>query len=142
MKSAMKPFPLSIDEYLEVEQKSTAGVKHEYVNGYIYAMVGGSRRHNLLTVAITTLLKTRLSGTGCRVYAYDMKVKAGDKSDNIFFYPDVVVSCDRQPQDRYVEHEPKLIVEVLSPGTEQYDRLGKLEASGSEPGMTAALLPE
>ena len=58
----------------------------------------------------------------------DMKLKAGCKADNIFFYPDVMVSCSRDQQDHYVEHEPKLVVEVLSPGTEQYDRLSKLEA--------------
>ena len=126
MQQSMKIFPISVDEYLEAEQD--AEVRHEYVNGYIHAMVGSSRRHNLLAVTLARLLGNHLQGTGCHVFVSDMKVRAGNKTDNIFFYPDVMVSCNRHQQDRYVEAEPMLIIEVLSPGTEQFDRLAKLEA--------------
>ena len=68
MHTAMTSFPLTTDEYLAVEKET--GVRHEYVNGYLYAMVGGSRRHNLLTVAITIFAEDTISqGTGCQVYA-------------------------------------------------------------------------
>lgn len=126
MQSFMETFPLSVDEYLDAEEES--GIKHEYVNGFVYAMVGSSRRHNLLSVALAAMFKNHLQGTGCQIFVADMKVKAGGKKDNIFFYPDVMVTCNRHLQNRYVEEEPKLIVEVLSPSTEQHDRLSKLEA--------------
>ena len=126
MQSLMETFPLNVDDYLAAELESE--VKHEYVNGYIYGMVGCSRRHNLLTVAIARLFGNHLQGTGCFVFVSDMKVRAGRKTDNIFFYPDVMVSCGRNDLDRYIEDEPKLIVEVLSPSTEKYDRLSKLDA--------------
>ncbi|MGI9280854.1 MAG: Uma2 family endonuclease [Endozoicomonas sp.] len=122
----MKSFPISVENYLAEEQESE--VKHEYVNGYIYAMVGSSRRHNLLNVTLTTLFKMHLTGTGCQVFASVMKVKAGASTDDIFFYPDVVVSCSSNSQNPYIEEEPKLIVEILSPSTEKYDRLAKLDA--------------
>ncbi|WP_257263090.1 Uma2 family endonuclease [Endozoicomonas sp. ONNA2] len=130
MQPLMKTYPITAAEYLEAEK--TAEVKHEFVNGYVYAMVGASRRHNLLTVSLATLLNTHLKGTRCQVFASDMKVRAGGKNDTMFFYPDVMVVCshpsDETPKDPYVEEAPKLIIEVLSPSTEQYDRLGKLAA--------------
>ncbi len=126
MHNLMEYFPLSVDQYLETEKETQ--IRHEYINGYIHAMVGGSRRHNILTVTISRLFGNHLAGTGCQVYASDMKVKAGSLSDNIYFYPDVMVSCSHQKQDQYTEHEPRLLVEVLSPSTEQFDRLSKLEA--------------
>ncbi|WP_257293758.1 Uma2 family endonuclease [Endozoicomonas sp. YOMI1] len=124
----MKTYPITAAEYLEAEK--TAEVKREFVNGYVYAMVDASRRHNLLTVSLATLLNTHLQGTGCQVFVYDMKVRAGGKNDTMFFYPDVMVACshpsDKTPKDSYVEETPKLIIEVLSPSTEQHDRLSKL----------------
>ncbi|WP_422462363.1 Uma2 family endonuclease [Endozoicomonas sp. ALB115] len=126
----MKTYPITAAEYLETEE--IAEVKRDFVNGYVYAMVDASRRHNLLTVFLATLLNTHLQGTACQVFASDMKVRAGGKNNAMFFYPDVMVACshtsDETPKDPYVEETPKLIVEVLSPNTEQHDRLGKLAA--------------
>lgn len=138
MQPLMKTFPLSVEDYLAEEQESE--VKHEYVNGYVYAMVGCSRRHNLLSVTLARLFGNHLQGTGCFVYVSDMKVRAGNKDDNIFFYPDVMVSCNRNNQNSYIEEEPKLIVEVLSPSTEKYDRLGKLDAYTSITSLEEYLL--
>ncbi|MGI9277759.1 MAG: Uma2 family endonuclease [Endozoicomonas sp.] len=138
MQQNMKTFPMSVDAYLEAEKES--GVKHEYVNGYIHAMVGSSRRHNLLAVTISRLLGNHLQGTGCDVFVSDMKVKAGGKTENVFFYPDVMVSCNRHQQSRYIEEEPRLIVEVLSPSTEHFDRLAKLEAYTQIPTLEEYLL--
>ncbi|WP_422450236.1 MULTISPECIES: Uma2 family endonuclease [unclassified Endozoicomonas] len=130
MQPLMKTYPITVAEYLEAEK--TAEVKHEFVNGYVYAMVGASRRHNLLTSTLSRLLGNHLQGTACQVFASDMKVRAGGKNNAMFFYPDVMVACshtsDETPKDPYVEETPKLIVEVLSPNTEQHDRLGKLAA--------------
>ncbi|WP_252179588.1 Uma2 family endonuclease [Endozoicomonas sp. 4G] len=122
----MKNPLLSVDAYLESEKAAKS--KSEYINGYVYAMVGGSRRHNLLTVSLATRLHQHLSGTGCDVFASDMKVSAGSDSDHIFFYPDIMVSCGHGSDDDYVEENPKLIIEILSKSTEQHDRFAKLEA--------------
>ena len=74
---------LEPDAYLEVEQKSD--IKHEYVNGLTVAMAGASRRHNLLTLALASMLRSHLRGTGCQTFASDMKVNASHKSNNIFY---------------------------------------------------------
>jgi len=138
MQNSMDYFPLSVEQYLASERDSP--VRHEYMNGYVHAMVGGSRRHNLLTVALARLLGNHLQGTGCQVYVNDMKVKAGSQNDQIYFYPDVMVSCSHQKQDDYTEYEPMLIVEVLSPSTEHFDRLAKLEAYTKIPSLKEYLL--
>lgn len=138
MRVSMKDFPISVDEYLE-EEKS-AEVKHEYVNGYVYAMVGSSRRHNILAVTLARLLGNHLHGSGCQVYVSDMNVRAGGKKDNIFYYPDVMVASGCGEQDRYVEDAPKVVIEVLSPSTEQHDRLSKLAAYTQVPSLEEYLL--
>ncbi len=126
MQNVMKNPLLSVDEYLESEKAAES--KREYINGYVFPMVGGSRTHNLLTVSLATRLHQHLSGTGCDVFASDMKVSAGSESDNIFFYPNIMVSCGRGSGDDYVEENPKLIIEIFSKSTEQHDRFAKLEA--------------
>ncbi|WP_172806901.1 Uma2 family endonuclease [Endozoicomonas arenosclerae] len=122
----MKNLPVTVDEYLESEL--TAPVKREYINGYVYAMVGSSRRHNLLAMRLGRLLGNHLEGSCCDVFGSDMKVRAGAETEDVFFYPDVMVSCNRGSENPYVEEQPKLIIEVLSRTTEQHDRLTKLEA--------------
>ncbi|MGH8582024.1 MAG: Uma2 family endonuclease [Gammaproteobacteria bacterium] len=107
------------EEYLEGEKYSE--VKHEYVNGHIYAMVGVSRAHNQITLNLAAALKTHLRGTPCRVFISDIKVR----KDNIFYYPDVVVTCDETRRHEYYVEEPVLVVEVLSPSTEARDGLDK-----------------
>ena len=84
---------LEPDTYLAMEQKSD--VKHKYVNGLVVAMAGASRRHNLLTLALAAMLRNHLRGTDCQTFASDMKVNASHKGNNIFYYPDVMVSCHR-----------------------------------------------
>ena len=114
------------EEFLAFEQ--FAAEKHEYVNGLIIAMAGASRRHNLLTLAFASLLRSHLRGSPCQVFASDMKVNASHKGNDLFFYPDVMVSCNGENGNHYVEEHPQIIVEVLSPSTEGRDRLEKLAA--------------
>jgi Uma2 family endonuclease len=108
---------LSIDEYLEAEKQSQA--KHEYVRGHVYAMVGASRAHNTLSLSLASGLLSYLRGSGCDVFVSDLKVRIGD----IFYYPDVVVSCSKADVNPYFITEPALIAEVLSPTTEAADRV-------------------
>lgn len=109
------------EEYLAVERR--AEYKSEYIHGEVLAMSGASRAHNLITVEITTELNIQLRGRGCDVYSNDMRVKT--KPSNSYFYPDVVVVCDKPRfEDNVFDTllNPTLIVEVLSPSTDAYDR--------------------
>jgi Uma2 family endonuclease len=121
MAIAASRLPISIEEYLEAEL--TAPVKHEYIAGHIYAMVGSSKVHNLVALALASALRSHLHGRPCQVFMADVKVYV--KNATAFYYPDVV-ACDRGDSDPYVVTKPLLIVEVLSPSTERIDREEKL----------------
>jgi len=111
-------------EYLEWEEQQSQ--KHEYQDGEVYGMAGGTIPHNDITLNIASALKSHLRGKGCKVQMAD--VLLGVSESGPFYYPDVMVSCD--PQDhksRRVMYNPCLIVEVLSPGTEAFDRGDKFK---------------
>ncbi|WP_250121225.1 Uma2 family endonuclease [Chroococcidiopsis sp. CCMEE 29] len=109
-------------EYLEWEEHQE--IKHEYVNGEVFAMTGGTIPHNDIALNLATGLKNHLRGSRCRVNMADVKVCVSE--DGSFHYPDVVVSCDESDRQaiKFIRY-PCLIVEVLSPSTEAYDRGGK-----------------
>lgn len=109
-------------DYLAGERD--AALRHEYVHRQVYAMAGASDAHVSISGNAFALLKSHLRGTGCRVYMSDMKVRV--KQDTAFFYPDVMVTCDPADLQRsHYKHAPTLIIEVLSPSTEAYDRGNK-----------------
>ncbi len=109
----------SPEEYLEWEAHQE--IKHEYINGEVFAMTGGTLSHNAIAVNLTTALKNSLRRGPCRVYMADAKL--GISESGPFHYPDVMVTCDERDRDaRQVIYHPCLIVEVLSPTTEGYDR--------------------
>jgi len=111
--------PMSPQKYLDWEAQQP--IKYEYLNGEAYAMTGGTLAHNDIAVNLTTALKTRLQGTGCKVRMSDAKV--GVTENGPFFYPDVVVTCDERDRRAIsVVQHPCLIIEVLSPSTEGFDR--------------------
>lgn len=114
---------LTFEEYLEFEEASD--VRHELVDGHLYAFAGASDRHSLITVNITALLWTRSRGSHCRVYDSDMKVRI---SARVGYYPDVMVACDSEDNHRLYRSRPCLLVEVLSPSTSLTDRREKLIA--------------
>ncbi len=110
---------LSPEEYLEAEKSSP--VKHEYIQGQIYGMSGASDAHVTITANLVTLLRNHLRGSGCKVYPTDMKVRI--ESLNIFYYPDLMVTCNRDDTNLdYFKRHPCLIIEILSPSTEAFDR--------------------
>ncbi len=114
---------LSIEEYLARERE--ADIRHEYVDGEIFAMAGASREHILIAGNVHAALHGYLRGSPCRVLMTDMKVRINPA--NAFYYPDLLVSCtdmDAEP-DSYYETEPRLIFEVLSRSTEARDRMEK-----------------
>ncbi|WP_017652254.1 Uma2 family endonuclease [Fortiea contorta] len=119
---------ISPEEYLEGEKVSQ--IKHEYIDGQVYAMAGASDAHVTVTGNLFTLLRSHLRGSGCRVYMLDMKAQI--QTSNRYFYPDVMVTCDQRDREfEYFKSYPCLIVEVLSESTEGFDR-GKKFASYRE----------
>ncbi len=114
-----QPQKMTVEEYFEWE--SHQYVRYEYVNGKVFAMTGGTIPHNDIALNFYTALRPHLHSRGCRVNVSDVKVQVTSK--NSYYYPDVIVSCD--PQDlnaRKFIQNPKLIAEVLSPGTSAKDR--------------------
>ena len=113
----------SVDEYLAIERVSF--VKHEYLAGQVIAMAGASKAHVIITGNLSALLVNHLRGTGCIAYTTDMKVRL--PTLNLFYYPDLAVTCDGRDQNStedFILH-PKLIIEVLSDSTEAFDRGNK-----------------
>lgn len=113
------PNYISPEKYLKGEELSQ--IKHEYINGQIYAMAGATDAHVTISGNLFALLRNHVRGSGCRVYMADMK--AYIEIANIFYYPDVMVTCDARDREfqNYKKH-PCLIVEVLSQKTEAFDR--------------------
>ena len=112
---------ISPEEYLTAERR--AEYKSEYIYGEIFAMSGASRAHNIITVDITTELNIQLRKRGCEIYSGDMRVKT--KPTGSYFYPDAVVVCDKPRfEDNVFDTllNPILVVEVLSPSTEAFDK--------------------
>jgi Uma2 family endonuclease len=105
------------EEYLEMELSSP--VKHEYVAGHVYAMTGTSDVHNIISGNLYMALRQHLRDTPCRVFIADVKARV--EAVDAFYYPDVMVSCEKA-QDRYYREQPVLIVEVLSDSTAKRDR--------------------
>ncbi len=118
--TAKQPF-YTPEEYLLLERQATC--KSELINGSIVAMTGVSRAHNLIAGNIFSEIHTQLKGRVCEVYRNDMRVAVNPTG--LYTYPDVVVACGEiQFDDEYSDTllTPSLIVEVLSPSTEAYDR--------------------
>jgi Uma2 family endonuclease len=116
-------FSLSVADYLAGERDGV--VRHEYVSGQAYAMAGASARHNRIALNIAGRLNDLLAGGECEAFMSAMKIRV---APDLFYYPDVVVTCDAPGGDSYFRTEPRLIVEVLSPTTERTDRHEKMAA--------------
>ncbi|MFH1114296.1 MAG: Uma2 family endonuclease [Pseudomonadota bacterium] len=120
--SLISPQPnYTAEEYLALERK--AEYKSEYVNGMIIAMAGASRSHSLIVFNLAGVLRTQLVGRQCEAYVSDMRVRVA--ATGLYTYPDLVAVCSEVLLDD--EHadtllNPTVIVEVLSPSTEAYDR--------------------
>lgn len=116
------PQPLATPgDYLAQERTATA--KSEYINGRVYAMAGASRLHNLIVGNTFAEIRAQIRGRACEAYVNDMRVKVS--RTGLYTYPDIVALCE-QPrfEDDYLDTllNPSLIIEVLSPSTESYDR--------------------
>ena len=124
--SSQRKTLLTPEEYLAAERK--AETRSEYFAGEVFAMVGASKRHNLIAANIIRVLGNQLLERACNVYPSDMRVKVS--ATGKYTYPDVVVACEPELFDD-AENDtllnPVVIVEVLSASTEAYDRGKKFE---------------
>jgi len=115
------------DEYLAIERESDT--KSEYLDGFVVSMTGASINHIRIVTNITIELGNQLRGRGCDILTNEMKVRLRDSRK--FFYPDVTVLCG-EPQfhdeRKDIIVNPLLIIEVLSPSTESFDRGAKFQA--------------
>lgn len=115
---------LSAKDYLEGEKVSE--IRHEYVDGEVYAMAGVSKKHNEINRNLLERLVAHLKGSGCETYFVDVKVQV--KKLNRFYYPDLVVVCGEDTESEYVITMPTIVVEILSPSTAGIDRREKMFA--------------
>ncbi|MFO1391783.1 MAG: Uma2 family endonuclease [Agitococcus sp.] len=127
---------ISETEYLDGEQLSD--IKHEYIDGEVYAMSGASANHNRIAGNFFTALSLHLRNQPCQPYTSDMKVKIDSK----FFYPDVLVDCSNLSGSSYFTESPTLLVEVLSKSTRQTDEKLKRQFYTQIPALQEYVLIE
>lgn len=139
MSTVLKQTYYTTEDYLALER--SAPYKSEFHDGQIVAMTGVSREHNLITVNIARELSTQLKRRPCEAYINDMRVKSAEARS--YHYPDVAVVCGApQFEDEQFDTllNPTVLIEVLSPSTEGYDRGGKFMHYRKIPGLREYLL--
>ncbi len=109
-------------EYVEFEQHLQT--RHEFVDGNLFIMAGGTQRHNMLAGILYASLLTKVLAQGCRIFINDVILKTPNGRG---YYPDIFVTCDSSIDSSRVTHRPNIIVEVLSNSTEVFDRGEKWE---------------
>ena len=110
---------MSVEEYLQID-RSSIETRYEYIDGYVSMLAGGTLDHNTIGANIINILRHSRRGTPCRVFTSDARVRL---SSTRFVYPNASISCDEQDRGQSDNvQSPRLVVEVLSPSTEGYDR--------------------
>lgn len=131
-----QPLTMTVEAYLDWEPCQE--VRHELINGKVFAMTGGTLPHNDIAINLLTALRPHIRAQGCRINIADAKVSI---ASTIYRYPDLVVSCDAQDRTALNAIQyPKLIVEVLSPGTESLDRGDKFREYRTLPSLEEYVL--
>ena len=129
---------LTVEQYLALEAESE--VKHEYIDGEIFAMTGGSANHSAIIAYTIAALINQLDETECVVRASDMRVKINELR---YVYPDISVVCGESSYGDDNETtllNPTLIVEVTSPSSMAYDHVSKVEFYGALASVQAYLI--
>ena len=110
---------MSVEEYLALDRASL-DARYEYIDGYVIMMAGGTLDHSTISINLTSLLRPLLRGSSCRVYNSDARVRLVETR---YVFPDATISCDERDRGRGdIIEFPRIVFEVLSPGTEAYDR--------------------
>lgn len=121
---------ISEEAYFELEKQTDN--RHEYIDGYVYAMVGGSIQHGTLVSTLTSKIWKHLEGKPCQVFSEGTKVKTPTPHKRAdYVYPDVVVDCSVEKADDNMLTTPVLIFEVLSASTRRYDETTKFQVYAS-----------
>lgn len=129
--------PITPEEYLEREHHSP--IKHEYLDGEVYAMAGTSKDHNIISLNLALLLRSGLKNSPCQTFIADVKVNIANQK--YYFYPDLVVTCDEEDNSNpYAVNSPKFIIEVLSESTESFDRGKKFQCYRTIPSLQDYIL--
>lgn len=140
MTAAEKLDLVAVEDYLAGELNST--VKHEYLGGTVYAMAGGSNRHNTIAGNVFAALHRSLRGKKCRPFNSDTKIRVRLPTQWRFYYPDASVVCrPNSPGDSF-QDEPAVIVEVMSEATRRIDEGEKKDAYLMIPSLSAYVLLE
>lgn len=131
----------TFDDYLGIEEDSV--IRHEFLDGRIWAMAGGSPEHAAICANLVMLLGNALANRRARVFTTDLRIRI--RATGLATYPDVSVICDRpelDPSDPkgHTAVNPKLLVEVLSPSTQDYDCGEKLEHYQQIPSLDEVVL--
>ena len=133
---------ISEEAYFALERQT--GIRHEFMDGYVYAMVGGSLNHAMLVGTLSREIGNHLKGKPCRVFAESTKVKIPSlrSGESRFFYPDVVVDCTIEKADGNMLTTPVLVVEVLSASTHKHDETTKFQVYAGIPTLQEYILVE
>ena len=131
---------ISIEEYLAGELVSP--VKHEYLAGVVYAMVGARNVHNVISGNCFASLHSRLKGKKCRPFNSDAKIRIRLPTHTRFYYPDASVVCRPNPPDDSFQDEPAVVIEVLSRSTRRNDAGEKKDAYFTIASLDVYLLVE
>ncbi len=130
---------VSLQDYLTGEQQTE--IRHEYINGTTHALGGASAAHNLIAGNVFAVLHAAAArNSSCQVFMADMKVYLKIAGEDVFYYPDLLVSCNPEDNEKYYRTRPCLIVEMLSPTTERIDRREKFMAYTSLPSLQEYVL--
>jgi Uma2 family endonuclease len=140
MQTAAKHDFVSVEDYLAAEAASD--VRHEYLGGLVYAMAGETTDHNQIVGNLYFAIRQHLKGKPCRLYTTDIRVNFDLRNDEYFYYPDVIVTCDRRDHHKRFVRHPKLIIEVLSESTKRVDKRKKFFAYTSMPSLEEYILVE
>ncbi len=129
---------MTVEDYLAWEERQE--VKHEYIDGEIYEMTGGTRKHSRIIINLTLAIGNQLQGTNCALHSSEMRVKAGDSR---YVYPDLSGVCGDELLEDTSELtllNPIFVVEVTSPSSLAYDHVDKLEFYFQAPSVEAYLI--
>lgn len=128
---------IEVADYLAGEAVSS--IKHEYVDGEVFAMAGASEEHATIAGNVFALLRAHVRGGPCRVYMADMKLRV--ERAQAYFYPDCFVTCDpADSAEPLAKQRARVVIEVLSESTEGYDRGGKFAAYRELPSLDEYVL--
>lgn len=117
------PAGFSPEEYLQLEEQAV--IRHEFRCGLVYAMAGGSANHSRIAINLLTAFNLHFTDDRCQFFSGDVKLNYAER---FYYYPDAFVTCDeRDRDDPYIKRYPKLIAEVMSPSTSEFDRGSKFE---------------